>query len=196
MMSVHIIWPKRRLTGKKKNPHLSIKKKSAKSNSDFKRWFREWKPLLQLQLDRGHWKASETPRRWKLFRWVGSSSRQGEARFHCRFLQTDTPEAASKNPPTACWNDFSALAICDKENNIRKSIFSGCLKTGAPVTSALEDVTRPMSEWNINSFKIDLLYQPNTVLYQRRRSALHLSAQKETHTHPSACNIICREMLW
>ena len=117
------------------------------------------------------------------FRWVGSSSRQGEARFHCRFLQTDTPEAASKNPPTACWNDFSALAICDKENNIRKSIFSGCLKTGASVTSALDDVTWPMSEWNINSFKIDLLYQPNTVLYQRGRSALHLSAQKETHTH-------------
>lgn len=81
---------------------------------------------------------------------------------------------------------ISLLSHLPLRNDIHKNIFSSSKKTGASITSAVDDVTWPMPEWNIpvNSSKMGLLYLSNTVFYQYRRSITFIckhTQKKYTH---------------
>lgn len=89
---------------------------------------------------------------------------------------------------------FLCLAICQTEKIFIENIFSSCSKMAASITSTVDHVTWPMSEWNIKSFKMGPLYLSDTVRHWYQRGSTFIC--EHTKIHPSACNIICQEMLW
>lgn len=63
---------------------------------------------------------------------------------------------------------------------------NSCSATGAFIIPAVDDVTRPRSEWRINNCKIGLLYQPDAVHYQSKCRAGRLSGNIHQKTFLSA----------
>lgn len=152
------------------------KKKSARFQ--VKIWLFAWK---QTQLTRcfsqlvnfgkrTHGKASETFADKSFlggltspYGWVSRGSFQD--------LQTHTFETVSKILPHQS-GMISRLHHLPSRND---PTLNSCSATGAFITPAVDDVTRPRSEWSINSCKIGLLYQPDAVHYQSKYRAGHLS---------------------
>lgn len=143
------------------------------------------KSILQWQLDHGTLKSQWKPHRWKLL--GGLAALLGRVKqVSLQVLQTDTTEDASKILPHHAGMIFLLCHLRQRTIFI-KNIFGSCSKSGASITSAVDSVTWPVSEWNINSFNIELLCLSNTVLYQHRRNALKLFAQKKKKYYTPIC---------